>query len=308
VLTRELMGLLALGILWVNVLLIAADALRRARALGQLGRTLAGARVSSADELASDRAPGSGGARDVLVSGTITSEGPLALCEIEQTGRVGSSDTETKRSISFHDRRYVGRAPGGTLDVEGRTVRVAEASSADVWVEASELVTRGAMGSPAELDAAYPDAKRGRGFHRTVSVSLERGRRVWAFGSLDASSDRALPTLGTLGPSKATGTLLVATFEPLSFTRAARAKLFGFAFALLAAAAGVTALALVPPTFGPLSTVGAALGLALFLLAQPAGVSVKEAVRDPGKQPLRGAWRVTLSASAAPPSAEREGA
>lgn len=247
----------------------------------------------------------------MLVSGTITSEGPLALCEIEQTGRVGSSDTETKRSISFHDRRYVGRAPGGTLDVEGRSVRVAEASSADVWVEASELATRGAMTSPAELDAAYPDAKRGRGFHRTVSVSLERGRRVWAFGSLDVSPDspdRALPTLGTLGPSKATGTLLVATFEPLSFTRAARAKLFGFAFTLLAAAAGVTALALVPPTFGPLSTVGAALGLALFLLAQPAGVSVKEAVRDPGKQPLRGAWRATLSASAAPPSAEREGA
>lgn len=296
-LTRELMGALALGILWVNVLLIAYDALRRAKVIGELARTLGRARSDRGLDLSAG-----GGPRDVLVSGTVSSAGPVGLCEIEQTGRVGSSDTDTRRSILFHDRRYGARAPGGELEVEGRPIDVPATSAVDVWVEGRELAALAALPSSAALEAAYPDAKKGRGFHRTVTAPLERGRRVWAFGSLELRGERA-----TLGPASATGALLLSTFEPFAFTRAARAKLFGFAVALVASAALVTALTLVPPAFGAISTVGAALGLALFLLAQPAGVGLKEVVRYPGKQPVRGVWRVTSSGGATA-TAEREGA
>ncbi len=44
---------------------------------------------------------------------------------------------------------------------------------------------------------------------------------------------------------------------------------------ILGAATGITWLALTPPVFGPISTLGGAMGLAYFLLVQPAGVMLR---------------------------------
>jgi hypothetical protein len=59
---------------------------------------------------------------------------------------------------------------------------------------------------------------------------------------------------------------------------------------VLAVAGACTAVALTPPAFGTISKIGAALCLAFFLLVQPAGTAVREAVRAPSRALLRGRW------------------
>ncbi|HZO12649.1 MAG TPA: hypothetical protein VFB62_05315, partial [Polyangiaceae bacterium] len=51
-----------------------------------------------------------------------------------------------------------------------------------------------------------------------------------------------------------------------------------------------TYLALYPPIFGTVSIVGGALGLVFFLLVQPAGTAIRDAVRVPSVAQLRGSW------------------
>lgn len=61
---------------------------------------------------------------------------------------------------------------------------------------------------------------------------------------------------------------------------AARLRTSGaFAALLVAATAGCTALALSRPAFGPRATVGALLGLALFLGAPPLGTALRDRLR-----------------------------
>jgi len=55
--------------------------------------------------------------------------------------------------------------------------------------------------------------------------------------------------------------------------------------------ASQTAVALVPPLFGPTSKLGGALCLAFFLLVQPAGTRVRAAVRTPNRSLLGGRWQ-----------------
>ena len=65
----------------------------------------------------------------------------------------------------------------------------------------------------------------------------------------------------------------------------------GFIVAFLVGSAGITVLALWPPVFGRVSTLGGALGLVYFLgFLLPGGVLVRDAVRPASVAFVRGRW------------------
>lgn len=264
-LTREIMGGIALAILWVNTLLVAAAALkdlrdiaRRMRELGPLRR----AKVVRGD--------GKGGA--------------LAGSRVEQVGRAAAGKGD---AIVFHDRSYSGEIYGGAVALEdgGREITIAPAVDAEVWVSREDMDAAAACPSEARFDEAYPHARKARGYSRTAEARIQDGRAVWLGGE-----DPAAPRL-------------VAATDPRAWARASMARCAAFAVAEVLAAAGCTAVALWPPAFGLVSTIGGALCLAFFLLVQPAGVAVRESVRPPSRRILRGRWeRRSAALAAASPS------
>lgn len=251
-LTNEIMGVLALGILWVNLALIAADALLRARDLGRLAARLRGNLLEA------------------------TAEATLARFVVEQTGRHGSADHEGVSTIRFHDRAYRSELLGGLARVGGRALELPTATG-EVWVGRDELARAGGFASDAAFDAAYGEARKAKGLHREVVVEVAPDARVW----LHAEAGEALTWREPA---------LISTVEPLAWLAGARVKLFGFVAALLVLGGACTALALVPPVFGLASTLGGAACLALFLLAQPAGTAVRDLCKHPSEQPVRGLW------------------
>jgi hypothetical protein len=267
-LSRETMGVLALAILWVNTLLVIGAALQEAARLWRLrarwgasglgGRAVAG-RVA--------RAGGPGGA--------------LAVHRVEQVGRYAADDGG-RRAILFADRSYRGEAFAGVVTTEAGEVRVA-AGEADVWPEPA-AIREAARGPSGGFDAAYADARKARGYHRTVEVPLRVGAEVWMVGALrDEDGGKVLGP----GPD---GLLLVAAMEPRRICARKLGLVAVFVLGVLAAASACTALALWPPHFGTVSTIGGALGLAYFLLVQPAGTALRDAVRVPSRTAVRGSW------------------
>ncbi len=245
-LSRELMGLLALAILWVNTLLVAGAAFGRWREL----RRRLGAM-----------------ARDGVVEGTVAGDAPLAWHEIEQVGRKASDDAD-RQAILFHDRRFTSVVVGGRVaTADGDVGIAAEHERAEVWIAAEAHARAAACASDAEFDAAYLKSQKPRGFERIVRCEVGPGDRVWIHAPC-----------------------LVATFDPRPWCRRSTRLLLGFVAAVLLGAGAVTALALHPPLFGTVSTVGGALGLAYFLLVQPAGTAARDAVRVPCEAYLRGSW------------------
>ena len=59
---------------------------------------------------------------------------------------------------------------------------------------------------------------------------------------------------------------------------------------MLCLAGGITYLALYPPLFGTVSTIGGVAGLVYFLTIQAVGVAVREITVAPPRAALRGCW------------------
>jgi hypothetical protein len=244
-LTREVMGLLALGILWANTLLIAAAAGQQLRDLLRRRAALAGVvrgRVARGD--------GPGGA--------------IAVHRVAQVGRAA----EGGDVILFHDRGASGEIFGGVVETADGPIAIAPHADAEVWLSRAEIVDAGACASAAAFDEAHAAARRARGFTRTIEARLTSGQEVFVHG-------RAL--VATLDP------------RPALARRAALAAAFIVGAILLAAAC--TAVALWPPIFGRISTLGGALCLLFFLLVQPAGTALRDAVLVPSRAIVRGAWK-----------------
>lgn len=289
-LSNELMGLLALGILWVNTLLIAAAAWKEIAALAVWQRRL----------VALEGDDGAG-----LIHARVTEGagpgGALALQRVEQVGRAATQDDGGRRVILFADRSAVGEVFGGVVAREGSdsTITVDAAPSAEVWIPAAALEARGACPSDEAFDRAHADARKARGFARAVEAAATG--EVFLFGQL-----RPMGKGLALSPAKSGG-LLVATFDPRPWlTRKIRLAAL-FIVGEVAVAAGCTAVALWPPRFGLVSTLGGAACLGFFLIAQPAGTALRDAVRLPSRASLRGRWRrsAPVQEASAPPAAER---
>lgn len=245
-LSRELMGIFALGVLWVNTLLVAAAALRRLLDLRARRASIA----------------------EGLTKGFVTSES-FATFEVDQVGRHGAG---SKPNILWHDKTYRSSFLGGSVDDR----EIPKATEVEVWVDRTELERAAACADDAAFDAAFPAARKARGFSRTVAVPIAKGREVWL--------SRAM--------TEGEGRRLVAAFDPLPWYGKQIAFL-GFVFipAVIAVGVACSALALTPPLFdGWLSKLGGLASFIYFLLVLPAGTWARDRSREPHEAILRGKW------------------
>jgi hypothetical protein len=256
-LSNQVMGVLALAILWVNTLLVAADVGKQARALLLRREQMRG-----------------------VLRGRVRG-GTLAVHRVEQVGRAGSGEG----TILFQDRAATGEVLGGTIADEGGGEHALEPSAeAEVWVTAEELGRAGACASLEAFDHAYVSARKARGFSRTVEAPVSAGQEVFVVGS-------------------ARDGWVVATMDPRALLARRATLAVGFIAGAIVLAAACTAVALWPPAFGSVSTVGGALCLGFFLLVQPAGTALRDAVLVPSRAPVRGRW--TRPAAMPEPQAAR---
>jgi len=273
-LSRELMGLLALGVLWVNTLLISAAAWKEAmRLLARRSRLVLREPVAS----------GYGLVRGTVVRGEGT-RGALASRTVEQLGRAAGDPAE-RRGILFGDKSTSGESFGGVVDVGGIELAVASASDAEVWIDVARLRADGESGAGADFDVAFEEARRARGFARTLHADIAGGASVWVAGDLTSAGDTRRVT------ASAEHGLLVSSFDPRAFCARKAALSFLAVAGFVAGAAACTALALTAPRFGTVSTLGGALGLVFFLLVQPAGTALRDAVKLPHLADVRGMWK-----------------
>jgi hypothetical protein len=217
-----------------------------------------------------------------VVEGEAAGEAAIAGHRVAQVGRRASDDADRK-AILFHDRSAESVVHGGSLRLDGDAaieVAAAPPERAEVWVTRAAQERAARCASLEAFDEAYGWAKKARGFEREVWCSVASGAHLWIVGRRAAGRIEA--------PEGAP--LLLATFDPRRWCRARAALLVAFMLAMPAAAALITYLALYPPLFGSVSIVGCALGLAFFLLVQPAGTALRDAVLVPSCVPLRGSW------------------
>ncbi|MBX7195299.1 MAG: hypothetical protein K1X94_24805 [Sandaracinaceae bacterium] len=255
-LSPELMGALALGVLWVNTLLIAADALRR--------RARLGARLA---ELRDARA------RGTLVRGRVTrgaGEGDaFATRTVEQVGR--AMTVSGPQRILFTDRATRGQLHGGRVSLGDREIDVLGTDATEVWCEAPAE-----RGDKTAFDAAWQNASTFKGFSTTLARSVRAGEELWLWLAGDGDVREAR---------------LVSSEDPALVVARARRPLALLALGAVAGAAAVTTVALWPPVFGAISTVGGALALVFFLGIQPLGTAARDKALLPDRQKVGGLWQ-----------------
>jgi hypothetical protein len=286
-LSKELMGLLALGILWVNTLLIAGAAYKELAALAARRRRLVDL---------GDRDEGEGLLRARVVRGSGPG-GALAVHRIEQIGRAAAG--EGARAILFNDRSAAGEIFGGVAERApgGAPIEVEPSDRAEIWLPPADLDRAAACASDEAFDRAFADARKAKGFARTVEAAAPV--EVYLFGLLRPKGKGL-----ALGPPRE-GALLVAAFDPRPWLGRKMALVTAFILGEIALSAACTAAALHPPRFGLVSTLGGAACLVFFLLAQPAGTAVRDRVLVPSRTFLRGRWQRSAPIAEASPEARR---
>jgi len=272
VLSSELMGILALGVLWVNTLLIVAAAGQRLSLVRQRLRRYA------------ELAPGARGTG--LIHVTLTDaerdDGIVAERSLSQIGRYG---TKHEDRILFNDTSYASSCGGGAARWGEHRLRIVEDGDCEVWPSEGAVRSAAACRDGAQFDAAHAESRRVKGFVRVVSNPVVVGDEVWLYGSV-ASEHGELRIHAPEGTA-----LLFASEDPRRWCRQRVRILLAGQVGMLLGAAACTALVFTPPVFGTVSTVGAALALAFFILVQPFGKVLHEYSRPPHEQILRGEWQ-----------------
>lgn len=234
------MGILCLGILWLNTLLIAAAALKQRAALGE--------RLAALQPVEGEIVRGDG------------PEGALATQILHQVGRAITT-AGPERLLLTQARREVVRHGGLVKTAAGERALPAD-SRFELWLE-----DEGAR-DETDFARAFAAASTQKGLATATRAHLGAGRKVW----LDRD-------------------VLVSALEPRAEIVRRRTGLLAFALASVLLCAGVTAIALVPPVFGTISTIGGALGLLFFVLVQPAGVRVRNWARLPHERLHTSIWQ-----------------
>jgi len=263
-LTQEIMGLLALGILWLNGLLVLAVALKQLAAVLRMRARFRRARAEGR-----------------LVEGVVKGDAPIAVRRVEQLGRA-RTDKGSQKIILFTDGAQSFEVLGGILETASGEVEVAPAPGdrAEVWVAPRRAEEAAACPSEDAFDDAWGDARKYKGHRRDLAVDVRGGDRVWVVGARDG--DRVVAPEGA--------PLLLSMVEPFGWAGAKASLIGGFVLAAAVGLAAVSALAMWPPWFGTVSTIGGALCVAYFLGIQPLGTAVRDAVRTPARQPINGTW------------------
>ncbi len=263
VLTREIMGLFALGVLWLNAGLVVAVALRQLGNLRALGRRFRDA-----------------ARRGELVSGTVESPGRFAVRRITQMGRAITSKGPDR--ILFTDGPQSFEVIGGRVATGEGVVEVAPAPpvQSEVWVGKARSDETLSCSGAAEFERAWKPANTFKGFARDAEIEVVQGDRVWVLGRLRDGRVEATES----------EPLLVSMLDPVALCDARARLIIAFVIGAGLALAGVTALALWPPVFGWVSTLGGALGLVYFLAVQPLGTAVRDAVKTPARRMVGALW------------------
>ncbi len=255
-LSAELMGALALLVLWVNILLIAADAMKRH---ARLNERMRGLRQS--------RAKGT-----LIAARIVKGEGPggvFATSDVEQLGRAVTMAGPQR--IAFTDRAAHPVLHGGVVRAGEREITVPGAEGAEVWC--GKVASRGGREA---FDAAWPSASTFRGYTSTLERRLRVGDDVWI--ELD-------------GDGSGSAIRLVACEDPELVVARARRPLRALVATALLGAAGFTFVALWPPVFGAVSTAGAFAALVFFLVIQPLGTAARDHALLPHRRPIGGLWQ-----------------
>jgi hypothetical protein len=253
-----MMGALALGVLWVNTLLIALDAWRRRAALSRRLAALRASRASGAlveAEILEGRGPG----------------GAFAERSVRQVGR--ALTVEGPPRILFTDASASGEVFGGRAKVGGEELEIVPAAEVELWCSPSPE----ARGDLSEFEAAWSRASTFKGFSTVLSRTAGKGARVWLWLEPSAGATRSVR--------------LVSTDDPTLVVGRARRPLAVLVLVALAGAAAVTALAAWPPVFGLVSTLGGALALVFFLAIQPLGTAARDRARLPSEGHVGGVWQ-----------------
>ena len=143
---------------------------------------------------------------------------------------------------------------------------VVDGEPGEVWVTAAAKRDAAACASRETLDSALTQARKAKGYARTVNVEVAAGQTVW------------------------TAEGFVSTFDPASWAYRRVALVVAYQLFVLASVAAITFVATYPPVFGTVSTIGGVAGLLWFVLIQPLGVAAQEAVLLPHEAILRGSW------------------
>jgi hypothetical protein len=266
------MGLLALGILWLNAGLVLAVALRQIANVHALRQRFSVAK-----------------GKGELVAGKVIDGEPLARRSIRQLGR--TITTKGHDRILFTDGLQSFEVCGGAIETDDGTIEIAAAQSAEseVWTHAAREREGTACASEIEFERAFADASKFKGFARDIELAVQSGDRVWVYGARTDDTLRA----------RTDEPLLVSLVDPVAYCESRVRILVLFVTGSLLALIAVSALALWPPHFGLVSTLGGALGLAYFLAIQPLGTAVRDAVKTPARRTVGAFWeRPSLPQSA----------
>ena len=148
-LSREIMGALCLGVLWVTAILVAGAAWQDFRDLRAIIKR----------------------ARKMIEG--VVKDGDFAEWSVEQTGRATDDD-----AIAFHDRSFHGEVFGGKVgDTE-----IPANPKGQVWIDEAAREEAASCGDVTTYDATHAIARKAKGFARTVRVRVRAGQRVWVIG------------------------------------------------------------------------------------------------------------------------------
>ncbi len=206
---------------------------------------------------------------DALVMGKVEQgHGESEAFARRTTEQVGRALTiQGPQRILFVDAKDTQEVFGGTVRVNGNAREITAKPNAAYWSAASRSVR-----VETDFDAAWTDASTSRGVRSTCVDTLRPGEDVWLL--LDASGSASL----------------VASMDPRAEI-ARGLRTLGLLVLLTVVGAGiVTALMLVPPVFGPTSTLGGVLALAFFLAIQPIAVELQDRARLPNERLVGGLW------------------
>ena len=215
-LSREVMGLFCLGVVWMTALLVAGAAWQELRDLRALARR----------------------ARRAIV-GTVVRD-DLAEWRVEQTGR--AIDTSGDETIAFHDRTFASQVLGGRVEVDGE-MREVGASEGEVWIDDKARADAAACVDAKSFDAAYGQSRKAKGFAREVRVRVRPGQRVWIIGSLEKPEIVATMDPVAFCTKKALGFLAFIPLELLVCAAATRLALMTPHFGKASIAGAVACLA-----------------------------------------------------------------
>jgi hypothetical protein len=273
---NAMVGVFCLVALWCAALLVAGAALQDLREL-----------LASHARL---RALGEGELGEGFLVGEIVEgagpDGALATHAIVQRGRALDGDAP---AIAFRDVSYESRVHGGVVRAgDTRIVLDAGAARAAVWRDRRARQAAAASANGPAFSEVFTMACTARGHTRRVTTAITVGARVFVAGEVARRGDELVMR------AAAGGELVVAEGNPRSVVARQLAAVAFFVAGELLVCAACTALALWPPVFGCVSTVGAAACLAFFLGVTPLGVWLRERCLPPSRAPLHGEWKAEL--------------